>query len=83
MAEPRQVVLYSRPGCHLCHDASAALDAAGVSYDEIDITTDAGLESEFRYVIPVVEVRGRQVFEAGMDPADLPELVRQAAKPNR
>lgn len=83
MAEPRQVVLYSRPGCHLCRDAGAALAAAGIRYDEIDITTDAGLESEFRSVIPVVEVRGRQVFEAGMNPDDLPELVSEAAKPNR
>ncbi|MGH2719296.1 MAG: glutaredoxin family protein [Actinomycetota bacterium] len=77
---PPQVILYSRPGCHLCENACAALDAAGVAYEEVDITTDAGLEAEYRYLIPVVEVAGQQVFEAGMNPADLGELVREAAR---
>lgn len=81
-AEP-QVVLYSRPGCHLCADAGAALDAAGFAYAEVDITSDAGLESEYRYLIPVVEVAGQPVFEAGMNPVDLAGLVREAARASR
>ena len=71
----RSVLLYSRPGCHLCDDARRALEAAAIGYEEVDITADAALEAEYRVLIPVVEVGGRQVFEAGMDPGELPGLV--------
>jgi hypothetical protein len=60
-----------------------ALDAAGIGYEDIDITRDPGLEAEYRLVIPVVEVGGRPVHEAGMDPRDIPRLVRKAAKGRR
>lgn len=71
-------MVYSRPGCHLCADACAALEGAGIAYEEVDITADPALEAEYRYLIPVVEIAGRQVFEAGMNPAELPELVAEA-----
>jgi glutaredoxin len=70
------VVLFSRPGCHLCEDARHALEAAGIAYEEVDITRDAALEAEYRLVIPVVEVAGVPVYEAGMNPADLARLAR-------
>jgi glutaredoxin len=69
------VFLYSRPGCHLCDDARAALEAAGISFEEVDITTDRALEAEYGVLIPVIEAGGRQIFEAGMDPRELPGLL--------
>ena len=72
------MVLFGKPGCHLCDDAKAALAAAGIEFREVDITADPGLKAEFGWIIPVVEVNGAQVFEAGMNPAELPELVREA-----
>ncbi|HVL52481.1 MAG TPA: glutaredoxin family protein [Actinomycetota bacterium] len=72
------VVLYSKPGCCLCDDAKAALEIAGTAFREVDISRDPGLMNEFGVSIPVVEVGGHAVFEAGMNPADLPELVKQA-----
>lgn len=72
-----EVLVYSRSGCHLCEAARAALDAAGIAYEVVDITSDPALEAEFRLVIPVVGVGGREIFEAGMDPATLPGLVAQ------
>jgi len=69
------VVLYSRPGCHLCDGARRALEDAGIAFQEVDITRDAALESEYGVVIPVVDVGGRQIFEAGMDPGELPSLI--------
>jgi arsenate reductase-like glutaredoxin family protein len=71
-----EVVLYSRPGCHLCDDVRRVLESSGISHDEVDITRDAALEAEYRLVIPVVEHRGRVVFEAGMDPGRLPRNLR-------
>lgn len=72
------VVLYGKPGCCLCDDAGRALAAAGIGFRQVDITTDPGLMNEFGITIPVVEVDGFQVFEAGMNPSELAELVREA-----
>ena len=72
------VVLYGKPGCCLCDDAKKALDRSGIEYREVDINRDEGLRQEFGILIPVVEVDGAAVFEAGMDPRDLPELIGEA-----
>jgi glutaredoxin len=69
------VFLYSRPGCHLCDRARDVLEAAGIAFEEVDITTDPALEAEYGILIPVVEQEGRQLFEAGMDPSELPALL--------
>jgi glutaredoxin len=73
-----EVVLYGKPGCCLCDDAKAALHAAGIGFREVDINRDPGLFAEYGIRIPVVEVDGAPAFEAGMNPADLPELIDQA-----
>ena len=61
---PPRVVLYSRPGCHLCDDARAVVEAVcaelGERYDEIDITTSEDLLSRFGEEIPVTFVDGEQ-----------------------
>ena len=63
MSSPR-VTLYSRPGCHLCDDARAVIEAVcadlGEAYEEVDITTDDDLEDRYRDEIPVTLVDGRQ-----------------------
>jgi glutaredoxin len=63
----KAVTLYSRPGCHLCDDARAVLDAvrAGVPFalEEIDITTDDALHKRYLERIPVVAVDGVERFE--------------------
>ena len=70
-------MLFSKPRCSLCDHAKEALMRAGVEFVEVDITTDPALMNEFGVLIPVVEVDGEIVFEAGMNPADLPELIRE------
>jgi hypothetical protein len=58
---PGRVVLYSKPGCHLCDDARGLLDGWDVAYEVI--------ESDPRYDlrVPVVEVDGRVIAEAPID----------------
>ena len=58
---PGRVVVYSKPGCHLCDDARGLLDGWGIAYEVI--------ESDPRYDlrVPVVEVDGRVVAEAPID----------------
>jgi glutaredoxin len=67
-----QVVLYSRPGCHLCEQALEeilALRAQGVRFElrEIDIDSDDELLKRYLERIPVVAVDGEQVSELFLD----------------
>ena len=63
MSTPR-ITLYTRPGCHLCDDARAVVQAVctelGESFEEVDITTDDELEDRFSDDVPVTFVDGRQ-----------------------
>jgi glutaredoxin len=74
VSTPR-VTLYSRPGCHLCDDARAVIEAVcadlGEAYEEVDITTDDDLEDRYRDEIPVTLVDGRQHDFWRVDPARL------------
>jgi len=61
-----QVVLYSKPGCHLCEEAVRDIErlrAKGydLAVEERDITTNQAWFDAYRYTIPVVEIAGRQI----------------------
>jgi glutaredoxin len=74
-----QVVLYSRPGCHLCDVAREAIlslrERLGFEFEEIDIEADEELELEYGIRIPVVEVDGEEAFEITVDTARLARMV--------
>jgi hypothetical protein len=66
------VVVYSRPGCHLCEEAVAkvvALHEEGYRFGlhEIDIESDELLLRRYLERIPVVEVDGITVSELALD----------------
>jgi len=61
------LVLYSRPGCHLCDGARSALERVGHPFEEIDITTDDALHARYLERIPVVTMDGFEVFEFFVD----------------
>jgi glutaredoxin len=79
-----KVVLYSRPGCHLCDVARRVIAAeqprAGFDLAEIDISGDDALELEYGIRIPVVEIDGVEAFEIQVDPARFAALVRPPAQ---
>lgn len=60
--EPIRVVLYTRPGCHLCDLVRDDLTLLGfetdLSMETVDITTDAALTERFHALIPVVDIAG-------------------------
>jgi hypothetical protein len=60
-----RVVLYGKPGCHLCEDMHAqllrALDGTGVTVEVRDITTDLESFVRYRHDVPVLEIDGREV----------------------
>jgi glutaredoxin len=61
---PPRIVLYSKPGCHLCDDARIVIERVcaelGERYDEVDISTSDELMRAFGEEIPVTFVDGRQ-----------------------
>ena len=65
------VTLYSRPGCHLCEDARAALERVRATVpfrlEEIDIERDDALMRRYLERIPVVAVDGEEVAELFLD----------------
>jgi len=58
------VLIYSRPGCHLCDDARAVVATVcaelGEEFDEVSIDDDPDLQARFGEEIPVTFVDGRQ-----------------------
>jgi len=78
------LILYSRPGCHLCDEARDAVqgileDRAARSQPlarlrEVDITTDPQLERRFFDTIPVVELGGDRL-ELAISPARIRRFV--------
>ena len=60
------VIIYSRPGCHLCDEAKAAIMSAGCSdrfvLEEINIESDRELLGKYRYDIPVISIDGVETF---------------------
>ncbi|HET7177516.1 MAG TPA: glutaredoxin family protein [Solirubrobacterales bacterium] len=71
-----EVVVYGRPGCHLCEEALAAivaLHAEGYRFElrEVDIESDELLLRRLLERIPVVEVDGEVVSELLLDAASL------------
>ena len=66
------VVVYSRPGCHLCEEALeqiVALHTEGYRFDlhEVDIESNDLLLRRYLERIPVVEVDGVEVSELILD----------------
>jgi glutaredoxin len=74
------VVLYARPGCHLCDDARAVIEAARAEvpfvFEEIDIESDDALIRDYGLRIPVVAVDGDELFEISVEETALLAAVR-------
>ena len=81
-AGPRDVTLYTRPGCHLCDQAKAAiaplLSECGATLREVNIDEDAALKERYGWDIPVIFIGARKVAKHRVDPAQFRRQLRQA-----
>jgi hypothetical protein len=63
--------LYGKPGCHLCEEARAVVDAAragrDVTLDEVDVTLDPVMHRAYGQRIPVLALDGEELFELFVD----------------
>jgi glutaredoxin len=68
-----ELILYTRPGCHLCDDARDLLDSLRGSppafeVREVDIESEDRLLAAYLERIPVVELRGEVIGELIIEP---------------
>lgn len=70
-----RVVIYSKPGCHLCDVAREVVDIVCAEFDteyaEVNIWDQPALADQFADRIPVVTVDGAEVAQFRIDPARL------------
>lgn len=80
--EAREVILYTRQGCHLCDDALAVLRDAARSHPlalrQVDIDTDPTLVAEYGLCVPVVLIDGKVRFRGIVNPVLLHRILRAA-----
>jgi len=80
----RHVIIFSRPGCHLCDDAKAAIQNSGCSdqftLEEINIESDNELLREYQYDIPVVTIDGVEAFRHRVNLQEFKNILAQRRK---
>ena len=74
------ITIYSKKSCHLCEVAMQKLleirQEFQFSLTEIDIENDEELFGKYKYLIPVIEINGKEVFTYKIDKNKLKELLR-------
>jgi glutaredoxin len=73
------LTLYTKPDCHLCDEARAALERVrtrvAFELETVDISADPRLGERYATRIPVVCVDGREAFEYEVDERELERLL--------
>jgi glutaredoxin len=71
MPPAREVVVYSRKGCHLCEIVKETLTKlqrrGGFTWRDVDVESDDELRRKFTDEVPVVFIDGRKAFKYRMD----------------
>ena len=83
LAGPRDVTIYSRPGCHLCEEAKTQLapllQEFGARLTEINIDEDAQLRARYDYDVPVIFLGARKAAKHRVDLAQFRRQLRDAS----
>jgi hypothetical protein len=78
----REVVLYRRPGCHLCDKAEAMLQPLSRRLEFavrlVDIESDDTLHARYMFSIPVVAFAGQDLLAWPFTTARLEGALREA-----
>jgi glutaredoxin len=79
-----QVILYTRPGCHLCEEAKGEILAANCSdeywLEEVNIETDPTLVELYGWEIPVLVINGIKAFKYRLTAAEFKRKLRRLSK---
>lgn len=80
------VILYTKPGCHLCDEMKKEILAADCAelytLEEVDIETDPALLQRYRNDIPVLSIDGIGAFKHRVRAEEFrARLIRSGGKP--
>jgi glutaredoxin len=79
---PRDVTLYTRPGCHLCEEAKAAiaqlLREFGAVLREVNIDQDAVLKERYAWDVPVIFIGAHKAAKHRVDLAQFRRQLEEA-----
>jgi glutaredoxin len=82
LAAPRDVTIYSRPGCHLCDEAKQAivplLKEFAARLTEINIDEDPQLRARYDYDVPVIFIGARKAAKHRVDLGQFRRQLREA-----
>ena len=75
MPKTIELILYSRPQCHLCDEMKVVIDQVRADYDlrlsEVDIDTDPELQRKYTNDIPVLLVNDMPAFRWRLQEVEL------------
>ena len=81
-AGSREVTLYTRPGCHLCEEAKAAMTPLlrefGATLREVNIDEDPVLRERYGWDVPVIFLGARKVAKHRVDLEQFRRQLREA-----
>jgi len=82
MLGPRDVTLYTRPGCHLCEEAKTAMEPVLREFEarlrEVNIDEDAVLRERYGWDVPVIFLGARKVAKHRIDVEQFRRQLRDA-----
>ncbi len=85
VANPREITMYTREGCHLCDEAKAAitplLSEFNAKLREVDIDEDPLLLERYNDDVPVIFIGGQLFAQHRVDPALLRSRLEEIASP--
>jgi hypothetical protein len=83
----RRLTLYSKPGCHLCDDLRAHIEAVrfalNLTVENVDIGSDPELTARYRHAIPVLLCDGREIARGRVDRTGLLAALGELPAPGR
>ena len=81
MQTKAQVILYTKPGCHLCEVMRREILASGCedeyTLEEVNIETDAALLERYRFEIPVLTINGVEAFRHRLEAKEFRTKLRE------
>lgn len=86
-AEPLQVTLYTRPGCHLCDEAKSQivplLAEFGAQLREVNIDADPVLHERYNLDVPVIFLADRKIAKHRVDLSQFRRQLLEARRTSR
>ena len=78
------VILYTRPGCHLCEEAKQEMLASGCGDDstleEVNIDADPALKERYGWEIPVVLINNVKAFKYRLTADEFKSKLRRLSR---